>query len=265
LRVRVIGLSTSINGLRDLADQLAAWIGRQVQDAGLAGTVLGVSGGIDSALAAALCRQAVGDRAHGLILPCHSAPEDVADARTVADALGLRCQTIDIAPAYDSLAHALSGLAGAVDGLSEGTSRLASANLKPRLRMTTLYYYANLHGLMVVGTANRAETYVGYATKHGDAGVDLQPLAHLLKGEVRAMARVLGVPERIVSRTPSAGLWPGQTDEDEMGLTYDELDRYLVTGDAGPEAMRRIEQLHRASGHKRRMPASPPDHHQQHR
>jgi len=107
---------------------------------------------------------------------------------------------------------------------------LAMANIKPRLRMTTLYFFAQNCHFLVCGASNRDELELGYFTKHGDSGVDLLPMGDLLKGEVRLLAGHLGVPAPIISRPPSAGLWPGQTDEGELGATYDEIDRYLVTG-----------------------------------
>lgn len=252
----------------ELAHRIASWIARQVEGAGGSGTVVGVSGGIDSAAVAGLCRLALGDRAWGLILPCHSDPEDVDDARAVAAATGIHTATVSLDTVYDGLLRALGGASWEVCAAPPGAvppgaapahvDRLARANLKPRLRMTALYYFANRHNLLVVGTGNRSESYVGYATKHGDAGVDIQPIANLLKREVRALAAALGIPQRIIDRPPSAGLWAGQTDEGEMGMTYAELDEYLATG-SGPCALReRVELMHRRSAHKRELPPAPP-------
>ena len=136
--------------------------------------------------------------------------------------------------------------------------RLAAANLKPRLRMTTLYAFANHLDYRVLGTDNRSELAVGYFTKYGDGGADLLPLGSLVKGEVRDLARHLGVPERIVAKPPSAGLWAGQTDEAEMGLTYEQLDAYLLTGAAPPAVKARVDALHAASAHKRALPRIAP-------
>ena len=241
-----------------LAADLATWIGGQVAKTGMTGTVVGISGGLDSAVVAALCRRAVGDRAHGLILPCHSEPTDLADALAVARHIGIQTITVDLAGAYDALLDVLPGCeAPDEEAVTPAAARLARANLKPRLRMSALYYLANRRRLLVVGTSNRSEIHVGYATKHGDAGVDLQPLAKLLKREVRALAAHLAIPPRIIDRPPSAGLWPGQTDEAELGLTYAELDEYLASGEGRPEAVARIDRLHQASKHKRRLPATP--------
>jgi NAD+ synthase len=241
----------------ETAERLISWIAAQVDQAGVSGTVVGVSGGVDSAVVAGLCRRAVGDRAWGLILPCHSEAQDVDDANLVAAATGIRTATVSLDGPYDLLLAALEAGAGGVGQVTAGADRLARANLKPRLRMCSLYYFANSHNLLVVGTGNRAESYVGYATKHGDAGVDIQPLANLLKREVRALAAALGIPEQIITKAPTAGLWAGQTDEGEMGMTYAALDHYLATGSGPPEVRERAETMHRLSAHKRALPPTP--------
>lgn len=233
-----------------VAERIAGWLADQVRRAGAGGLVVGLSGGVDSAAVAALSVRAVGrERVLGLIMPCHSAPGDAEAARQVAGVLGIETLTVDLSHAYDALVAVYSPEA-------EGTEkrRLALANLKPRLRMATLYFHAALRGYLVAGTGNRAELYVGYFTKYGDGGVDLLPIGSLVKGQVRELARYLGVPEAIVTRTPSAGLWSGQTDEGQMGIRYDDLDRYLLTGEATPELRERVEAMHRESEHKRQLP-----------
>ncbi len=181
-------------------------------------------------------------------MPCHSQPQDLDDARRVCETLRLPHTVVVLDAAHDALVAALR----ASDHFTD--HHLAMANLKPRLRMTTLYFCANRLNRLVAGTGNRSEAYVGYFTKYGDGGVDVLPIGDLTKAEVRALARHLRVPQAIVDRTPTAGLWPGQTDEDEMGLTYETLDAYL-RGEAVPaEARARIDRLHAASEHKRRFP-----------
>ena len=135
------------------------------------------------------------------------------------------------------------------------------ANVKPRMRMATLYFLANSLNYLVAGTGNRSELAIGYFTKYGDGGVDLLPVGHLLKSEVRALARELGVPASIIEKPPSAGLWPGQTDEVEMGFTYADLENYLTGGPetVAPALAMRIERLVRASEHKRTTPPTPDD------
>jgi NAD+ synthase len=137
--------------------------------------------------------------------------------------------------------------------------RVPLANMKPRVRMTALYFFANSLNYLVAGTGNRSELAIGYFTKYGDGGCDLLPIGRLTKNEVRALARDLNVPQAIIDRPPSAGLWLGQTDEDEMGFTYADLERYLTEGaDAvSPALVMRIERLIRSSEHKRELPPMP--------
>jgi NAD+ synthase len=182
-------------------------------------------------------------------MPCHRDPADADDAALCACALDLATVTADLGPAYDALVAALGEASPDLPG-----HRLATANLKPRLRMTTLYAFANLLGYHVLGTGNLDELTVGYFTKFGDGGCDLLPLGSLAKGEVRDLARELGVPRQIIDKPPSAGLWSGQTDEGEMGLTYGDLDAFVRGGEIAPAARARIEALRDASAHKRALP-----------
>lgn len=254
--------------LQSFVDELVQWIREQVKAAGASGTVVALSGGVDAAVTSALCQRAFPDANLGVMLPCHSDAADEEDARLFADALGVAVVRVDLTPVYDELVAALrAGAAGYGSG-SEGpggdggaagpvAERLASANLKPRLRMAAMYYLANKHNRLVVGTENLSELTIGYFTKHGDGGIDILPIAHLVKGQVLRLAEFLGVPERIVRRVPAAGLWPGQTDEAELGMTYDVIDRYILTGEADAEHKEKIDRLHRNSEHKRRRPPVP--------
>ncbi len=233
-----------------LANEIAGWIRGEIEGAGLEGAVLGMSGGIDSAVVSGLCALAVGpENVLGIAMPAHSSPEDVAHARLAAGAWGISYQEVDLSRIYDAFLEILP------DG-----SQLANANVKPRLRMITLYHYANSLNRMVVGTGNRSEIEVGYYTKHGDGGVDLLPIGSLLKTQVRQLAREMGVPPEIIDRPPSAGLWKGQTDETELGITYEQLDTALDAIAAGetdeiePRVLERVLNLNRASAHKRRLP-----------
>jgi NAD+ synthase len=219
------------------------WLASLVGKAGAKGIVFGLSGGIDSAVVAALATRAFKDGALGVILPCHSDLSDVEDALLVARHLSMQCYTIDLTPAYDVLTSAIES--------SEKLSDMARANTKARLRMVTLYSVAQSTSRLVCGTSNRSEWEVGYFTKHGDDSSDLLPLLDLLKCEVRSVARFLGLPEAIIKKAPTAGLWTGQTDEGEMGFSYDELDRYLATGEGAPEYVRKIEAMRVKSEHKR--------------
>ncbi len=226
-------------------ERIAEWLRAEVSGAGKSAAVIGLSGGIDSATVAALAKLAFGDQAYGVVMPCESDPKDADDARFVAEAIGLQYRTVDLTPVYQALREAI--------GLPDGTPRLAVANLKPRLRMISLYAEAALRGALVLGTGNRSELEIGYFTKYGDGGVDLLPLGGFLKREVRDLARQLSVPQRIIDRQPSAGLWEGQTDETEMGMSYAELDEYLATGEGSPVIAGLVENLRAASAHKRRL------------
>ncbi len=229
-------------------ESLVGWLRDRAGEAGALGAVVGISGGVDSAAVAALCLRAFPETTLGVLMPLHSDPRDHDDAVAVCEVLQLPHTTVVLDGVHDALLAALRASGQYAD------HHLALANLRPRLRMATLYYFANRLNRLVAGTGNRSEAYVGYFTKYGDGGVDVLPLGGLVKSEVRELAAALGVPPAIVDRTPSAGLWPGQTDEGEMGLTYAVLDAYLLTGEAPPEARVRIERLHAASEHKRRLP-----------
>ena len=198
----------------------------------------------------------------GVIMPAHSDPQDAADARLVAEHFRIATATVDLSGPYDALLdesqRAIAGLPAPAVAVSDGAHRMALANIKPRLRMTTLYFVANRLNYLVAGTGNRSEIAIGYYTKYGDGGVDVLPLASLVKSQVRALARQLGVPARVIDKAPSAGLWLGQTDEGEMGFTYGELERYLNEGQGGlaPALVSKIERLVHASDHKRYPPVA---------
>ena len=234
-----------------LADGLVLWIREQVASAGGKGVVLGMSGGLDSSVAAVLCRQAFPEHCLGVLMPCYSSPEDGEHARLVADRFSIPTRTVVLDSVLDALLGVLSPEGEAA------CSPHVKANLKVRLRMLTLYYFANQLGYMVVGSSNRSELATGYFTKYGDGGVDMLPLGSLVKGQVRELAYFLSIPPPIIDKPPSAGLWPGQTDEAELGFSYEELDRYLVTGQASGDLKKRLGARSEASAHKRLPPPVP--------
>lgn len=195
---------------------ISNWLKIKAKEAGAQGLLVGLSGGIDSAVTAFLIKKAAGENHLALIMPCESREEDIKDAYLLASTLGLKTQEINLNPIFYELKKQLP----------EG-NQIAYANLKPRLRMLTLYFFANNLNYLVVGTGNKSELQVGYFTKYGDGGVDLLPLGNLYKTEVRALAKHLGIPEKIISKPPSAGLWEGQTDEGELGISYAKLDAIL--------------------------------------
>ena len=223
-----------------------AWIRALVESAHAKGVVFGNSGGKDSALVGILCKAAC-DKTVGLILPCGSKRNygaDAADAKTLADAYGIETRTLDLSPTREALLAALGG--------EEKMTDAARINLAPRLRMTALYAVAANEGLLVAGTGNRSERYMGYYTKWGDGACDFNPIADLTAGEVFEFLEYLGAQRQIIDKAPSAGLFDGQTDEQEMGVSYRAIDAYLLRGEAETEEIAIIEGFHRRSAHKRR-------------
>lgn len=257
----------SDNDALALADQISAWLKEKLEASGADRFVLALSGGIDSAVVCGLCTRAVGaDKILAVMMPSSSDPDDAEAAQEVADAFGVMSTTVVLTDLADHFYQSVpdsktlwSEILG-VDSTNDDTeapTKLATANVRPRLRMITLYYLANLSQGIVVGTGNKSESMIGYYTKYGDGGVDLLPIVDLYKNEVRSVAKAIGVPERVITRPPSAGLWQGQTDEDEIGLTYEQLDATLVAMDAGdtsgvePEVLAKVERMNTASTHKR--------------
>ena len=207
--------------------------------------ILGVSGGVDSSLCAAILKSAVGrEKVHCLILPINSIPADTEDGLTLVKDLDLPYDVIDTSEAFDAYVKEFKS-----KGIELDKSTLG--NLKARMRMSILYAIAQKERGLVVGTDNADERYVGYFTKHGDGACDILPIAHLLKSEVVEAAKIYGVRDHLAERVPSAGLFEGQTDETEMGITYQELDAYLLGKEIPEESKKRIEHLHKISGHKR--------------
>jgi NAD+ synthase len=248
--------------------QIPEWLRQHLAIGGAQGFAVGLSGGIDSAVVARLCQMAAPGNVVGVIMPCHSAASDAADARLVADHFAIPTMFVDLGSTFDRLvedvrsAFAQSGgdqMPAALAAGDDPAAQRPHGNLKARLRMSTLYFVANSLNYLVAGTGNRSELMIGYFTKHGDGGVDLLPIGHLLKSEVRMLARELEVPEAIIDKSPTAGLWVGQTDEEEMGFKYTDLERYVIDGpDAvAPALAMRIERLVRASDHKRALAPIP--------
>lgn len=231
------------------------WIREQVAVSHTKGILVGLSGGIDSALVACLIKKAFPENSLGVILPCKSNPKDAQDAIALAEAIGISYVTIDLSEEHDML---LGKIQRRLEGFNVVSERLADANLRARLRMSTLYGIGNSLGYLVAGTDNAAEVLTGYFTKYGDGGVDIIPIGNLLKREVFEWAAKLGVPQQILDRKPSAGLWEGQTDEAEMGTTYDHIDNYILGIEIPENDKKIIERMHENTAHKRRMPPIPP-------
>lgn len=231
--------------LEEYVEIIIKFLQDYLKDTKADGYVLGLSGGIDSSCLAALTKKAVGkDKLHCIMMPINSLEADLKDAITLANDLNLNYLVMDGSEAFNKLVEEFYSKGIELDASTKG-------NLKARIRMSILYAYAQKNHLLVLGTDNLDETYVGYFTKYGDGGVDLLPISRLTKAEVREVASKLGVRNELVERVPSAGLFEGQTDEKEMGILYKDLDDYLLGKKIDPKAKERIEYLHRISEHKR--------------
>lgn len=208
---------------KELTDKLTNFVKNMVKNANAKGVVVGLSGGIDSSLVATLCVKALGkDRVLGVIMPeKNSNPMDKEHAELIAKKLGIKYIVSDITDILKAF-----GAGGYVP--TREFDKVADGNLKPRIRMCILYYFANKNNLLVAGTSNKSEIYMGYGTKYGDLGSDFLLIGNLFKTEVRELAKYLGVPDEIINKAPSAGLWEGQTDEAELGITYELLDKILM-------------------------------------
>ena len=253
-----------VDSYQTIRNKLVAFIRRKVQEADSSGAVIGLSGGIDSALTAYLTVEALGaDKVLGLLLPEKgiTTKQDIKDAMEVVRLLGIEHKTIDISKVLNSFSSTIPDF--------DKNNLLACGNLKARTRMCILYYHANLMRRMVVGTGNKTELLLGYFTKYGDGGVDIEPIGGLYKTEVRALSRYIGVPARIIEKTPTAGLWPGQTDEGELGVTYEVADKILamlvdqknnisdIKKVFSDRQVDRLAALVRSNEHKRHPPAAP--------
>jgi len=230
---------------RNTIIRIVDWLRERLNESDTQGYVLGLSGGLDSAVCAALIRKAT-DNCLGLILPIDSDVKDLDDAANIADLLKLKTQYIDLTAVYSSLVKILPG-----------GDRVALGNIKARLRMVVLYYHANSQNYLVCGTGNKTEISLGYFTKYGDGACDVLPIGDLYKGQVRELAGELKIPENIMNKTPSAGLWSGQTDEEEIGFTYEEMDnalRQIEGGKVDDETANKLKEVMSRTTHKREKP-----------
>ena len=230
------------------AQKRIAFIRETLNKAGATGAVYGNSGGKDSALVGILCKMACDDTV-GLIMPCGSRRnynEDKTDAQEVARQFNISIRIVDLS---DLKQHYVDIL-----GAQTKRTELAAKNLAPRIRMMTLYAIAASENRLVSGTGNRSEGYMGYFTKWGDGACDFNPIADLTVTEIYEFLRYLGAPDAIISKAPSAGLFDGQTDELEMGITYQAIDTFLLHGIASEADKAIMDRFHGVSEHKRELP-----------
>ena len=229
--------------LKEYLLEIEKFLQEYLESSHLKAYVLGLSGGVDSSLVAAIARKAVGkDKLYCYAIDIESNKSDIEDAKQVAKELDLNLKIISLTETYKNYLKELGG---------ENFIRLTKSNLKVRMRMVALFAYAQEHSALVLGTDNMDERYVGYFTKYGDGAADLLPIVYLTKGEVREAAKLYGLSSLLANRTPSAGLFEGQTDESEMGVSYVDLDNFLLGNKVEKSVEERINHLHNISEHKR--------------
>ena len=229
--------------LKEYLLEIEEFLKKYLEESHCKAYVLGLSGGVDSSLVAAIARKALGkDKLFCYALDIDSNPADVEDAKKVAKELDLNLEIVNLSKTYHSYLENLKG---------KDFIRLTKSNLKVRMRMVALFALAQEKSGLVLGTDNMDERYVGYFTKYGDGAADVLPIVYLTKQEVREAAELYGLSSLLANRTPSAGLFEGQTDETEMGVKYADLDNYLLGGKVEKSVEERIEYLHKISEHKR--------------
>lgn len=209
---------------KKIVKEIIEFIVKIVKEANANGVVIGLSGGVDSSVVATLCVKGLGkDRVLGVIMPTEFTPqEDIEDALSIANWLGIQTKIVNIQSISEAFFKALN------INKSDLKQKIPMANIRARIRMIILYYYANLNNYLVVGTGNRSESLMGYFTKYGDGGVDFLPIAHLYKTQVRKLAEYLGIPSRIAYKPSSPQLYPGHKATDELPLDYEKLDPVLI-------------------------------------
>lgn len=229
--------------LKEYLKEIEKFLKEYLKESHCESYVLGLSGGVDSSLVAAIAKKAVGkDKLFCYAIDIESNKQDIIDAKKVADQLGVNLEILNLTKTYKSYLKDLKG---------KNFIKLTKSNLKVRMRMVALFAFAQEHKGLVLGTDNMDERYVGYFTKYGDGAADVLPIVELTKAEVREAAKLYGVSEELVNRVPSAGLFEGQTDEGEMGIKYEDLDKFLLGEKVEKSVKERIDHLHKISEHKR--------------
>lgn len=237
-----------------VADRLVSWLQMQVQNSNSKGLLVGISGGVDSAVVANLIKLACPNSSLGVIIPIHSSGSSLDDANLLIKQCNIQSVVVDLSDEHQVILDKSMNCIKDLGLFKDDYLKITDANLRARLRMSTLYSIANNLGYMVVGTDNADETYTGYFTKYGDGAVDLMPLKKILKKDVYEIGRVLGVPESILKKAPSADLWENQTDEAEMGVSYSSIEKYITGEKVSENEEKIILSLHKKSEHKRSLP-----------
>jgi NAD+ synthase len=233
--------------MQERIDKTVTWISKTVADTNKHGIVLGLSGGIDSAVLCGLCAMAIpSDKVFAILMPCYSNEQDKTDALLIADTFKVLTKEICLNNVFDFFEYNAMVL--------DKNTRLSSGNLKARLRMITQYFIANQLDYLVAGSDDKSESYIGYFTKYGDGASDFAPLANFTKTEVRKIAKLIGVPQSIIDKPSTPGLWEGQIAENELGISYKDIDMYLCGNDINNEILKDIQQRHSNTEHKRCMP-----------
>lgn len=229
------------------AENAIKWIKDYVEKVGAKGLVIGNSGGKDSATVIAMTVKAIGkENVIAVSMPCHSISDDFEDAKLVADTFGVKFLKVDLSKAYNEMEEEIE------NSLGKELSNEACINIKPRLRMTTLYGIAQSLGYLVIGTGNLCETMVGYTTKWGDNSSDLNPIGNFTVDEVLEIGRSLGVPSKILEKAPNDGLG-GKTDEEKMGIKYRQIAEMIEKGETEEQAKEEIIKRYKSSKHKREL------------
>ncbi len=229
-------------------DGVQNWIREYVENSGVKGVVVGDSGGKDSATVIALCAKALGsENVTAVSMPCNSIQTDYDDAKLVADTFGVKFIKVDLTSTYNEMEKEIN------QGIGAELSNESKINVKPRLRMTTLYGIAQTMNCLVVGTGNMCEIAVGYTTKWGDSASDFNPLGNFTVEEVIKIGEILGVPERVIKKAPNDGLG-GLTDEEKMGIKYSQIAELIEVGDTeNQDAKKEILRRYKNSRHKRNL------------
>ncbi len=237
--------------IKEEIDEVISWLKFKVKETNTKGLVVGLSGGIDSSVVAYLINKALPDNSLAVILPIKNSKKDMEDAVKVAERIGIKYKNIDLEEPHKLI------LSSVKKSLSEDykEDKLTDGNLRARLRMSTLYTIANNMNYLVVGTDNKAELITGYFTKYGDGGVDILPISHLKKSQVYEWAKYMNLPNEVIEKKPSAGLYENQTDETELKVTYDAIDKFIDKEEVSQKDYHRIVHLYNITEHKRNTPA----------